>query len=389
MLTCFLLFQILSVDPEKNRVVLTLKRSLVNSELPIVSTIEEAKVGLVVHAMVQAFLNKDMLVETFGGLRAFVPIAESADHFVENIQKEFNLGQVVKVKLIYVDVEARRLTASVKQALDTYKPVDVKGKSKAPTFSTDVSSVEIGHKVSGEITAIHESQIVLSLKDSMMKALLSISALAKMRKTSALELKPTLVVGQTIKDLAIVSKNTEKGLVIVGLSQPKPGPSLVIERGGISQATEQPLITFDSLEEGNILGATVGEQIPVGYFVQISRGIRGKVQWTELSDDYDNVKSLDLSRGAKIKCIIVDYDKDKQKIDLSLRRSRLEDVGEEEIRDPIVENIKALKADQPIRGFVRGIADNGLFVDVGKDLTARVQIKVSFLHLSNLSPSEC
>ncbi|KAK9897002.1 hypothetical protein P389DRAFT_52084 [Cystobasidium minutum MCA 4210] len=381
--------RILSLDPEKNRVVLTLKRSLVNSDLPVISTVEEAKPGLVIHAMVQTFINKDMLVETFGGMRAFVPVAEAADHFVENIQKEFNLGQVVKVKLIHVDTEARRLTASVKQALDTYKaPSDTKGKKKenAPaqeseyTFSDNVSAVDIGDKVTGEITAIHESQIVLQLKGSLIKALLSISALAKMRNTSALELKPTLAVGQTISDLAVVSKNLEKGLVIVGLSQPKAGPSLIIgERGGISQSTEQPLITFDSLQEGNILEATIGDQIPVGYFVQISRGIRGKMRWTEISDDYDNVKALELTKGSKVKCIIVDYDKDEKRIDLSMRRSRLEgDVTEDEVRDPVLDNIKSLKKDQPVRGFVRNITDNGVFVDIGVNLTARVQIKELF-----------
>lgn len=287
-----------------------------------------------------------------------------------------------------MDTEARRLTASVKQALDTYKaPADAKSKKKEKaaqqqdsdyTFSDNVTAIEIGDKVTGEITAIHESQIVLQLKNSMVKALLSISALAKLRKTSVLEMKPTLAVGQTISDLAVVSKNPEKGLVIVGLSQPKPGPSLVIERGGISQATEQPLVTFDSLQEGNILEATIGDQIPVGYFVQISRGIRGKMRWTELSDDYDTVKALDLSKGSKVKCIIVDYDKDEKRIDLSIRRSRLEDVSEEETRDPVIESIKSLKKDQPVRGFVRGISDNGLFVDIGKNLTARVQIKELF-----------
>lgn len=368
--------QVLSLDAEKNRVVLTLKRSLVNSDLPVPTSIEDVKVGQVVHAMVQNFLNKDMLVELFAGLRAFVPVAEAADHFVENIQKEFTLGQVVKVRIIHVDKENRRITASVKQALDSYEPMEKKVKNKGYTFSEDVSAVEIGTKTAGEIAAIHESQIILSLKNTNVKALLSISAVAKHRKQSPMDIKAALAVGQILEDLAIVSKNDEKAIVIVGLTQPKAGPSLVIERGGISIGTEQALITFDSLAEGHILEGLVGDSTGTGHFVQLGRGIRGKLAATELSDDYDAVKAMNLSKGAKVKCIIYDYDKDDKRIDLSLRRSRLEGVDSSEIRDPIVDDLKTLTKDKTLRGFVRSVSDSGLFIEIGKGLTARVQIKV-------------
>jgi len=71
-------FKVFNLDPEKNRVVLTLKRSLVNSELPVLQTFEDAKEGMVLQAIVHTYLEKGVLVELFGGLRAFVGVGEIA-----------------------------------------------------------------------------------------------------------------------------------------------------------------------------------------------------------------------------------------------------------------------------------------------------------------------
>jgi rRNA biogenesis protein RRP5 len=68
--------KVFAVAPEKNRVILTLKKSLLNSALPILSP-TDAKVGLDVDGLVTQIMDKGMLVELFGGIRAFVPIGEA------------------------------------------------------------------------------------------------------------------------------------------------------------------------------------------------------------------------------------------------------------------------------------------------------------------------
>lgn len=57
---------------------LTLKRELVTSELPIVATFADAKVGVVTHGTVSKILDAGILVDFFGGLRALVPSKEAA-----------------------------------------------------------------------------------------------------------------------------------------------------------------------------------------------------------------------------------------------------------------------------------------------------------------------
>lgn len=56
---------------------LTLKKSLLNSELPVLSSVEEAQVGQDLDAVVSKVMDKGLFVELFGGMRAFIPIAEA------------------------------------------------------------------------------------------------------------------------------------------------------------------------------------------------------------------------------------------------------------------------------------------------------------------------
>lgn len=57
---------------------LTLKRQLIASELPIVASLADAKIGVVTHGTVTKVLDKSVLVDFFGGMRALIPASEAA-----------------------------------------------------------------------------------------------------------------------------------------------------------------------------------------------------------------------------------------------------------------------------------------------------------------------
>lgn len=66
-----------SIEPARNRVVLTLKKSLVDSPHPVTTSFDEVKLGMVTPGVVAKVLDKGCLVSLFGGLRAFVPMSEA------------------------------------------------------------------------------------------------------------------------------------------------------------------------------------------------------------------------------------------------------------------------------------------------------------------------
>lgn len=65
------------MNPERNRIVLTAKKTLLDSDLPIISKLEEAKVGVVTHAVVFNVFEKHILVEFYNNIKAVVPIRET------------------------------------------------------------------------------------------------------------------------------------------------------------------------------------------------------------------------------------------------------------------------------------------------------------------------
>lgn len=65
--------QVLVVDPERKRLAFTAKKTLVSSTLPIVSKIEDARPGIVTHAVVIKAAETHIVVEFYNNLKAIVP----------------------------------------------------------------------------------------------------------------------------------------------------------------------------------------------------------------------------------------------------------------------------------------------------------------------------
>jgi rRNA biogenesis protein RRP5 len=70
-------YQVLVVDPERKRVALTVKKTLVESDLPLISHFEHAQVGMVTHAVIFKIMEKRLLVEFFNNVKGAIPLNEA------------------------------------------------------------------------------------------------------------------------------------------------------------------------------------------------------------------------------------------------------------------------------------------------------------------------
>jgi len=69
--------RVFALEPARSRVVLTLKKSLVDSELEVPEHFGQVQTGMITPAVVSKILDKGCIVDLFGGLRAFVPQSEA------------------------------------------------------------------------------------------------------------------------------------------------------------------------------------------------------------------------------------------------------------------------------------------------------------------------
>jgi len=69
--------QVLIVEPERSRVVLTAKRTLLDTDQPILTSYEDAKVGMVTHGVIFTVSEKMLRVEFFNNVKAIIPAREA------------------------------------------------------------------------------------------------------------------------------------------------------------------------------------------------------------------------------------------------------------------------------------------------------------------------
>jgi len=262
----------------------------------------------------------------------------------------FKPGKPVLVRILPNDKEKGRILATIRQATIN-------------TASHDISAVEVGHSVEGTINEVHKDNVLLNLEPSNVRALLSLKNLANRRGSTVSQLRVNLKTGEKLDDLLVVSRNTEQGFVIVA-NKPTAKPAL-------------GTVSIDTVQVGQIVGGRVVKHDRRGALVKFNGRITGSLHPTDTSDDYEagspfpNVDSV-------LKAVVIAVDREKKHLTLSTRKSQMEPPGSHAVVDPEITSVEDLKPGTLVRGFIKSVAEHGLFVSVGRDLDARVQIKELF-----------
>jgi rRNA biogenesis protein RRP5 len=348
--------RVFSIEPEKGRVKLTLKKSLLDAAEPVAQSFDDLKVDMVAAGLITKILDKGVLVELFGGYVVYVPIGEVSEAFITDLKTAVFEGKPVKVKLTTVDRMTEKMFGSIRQALPS---------------AIAATAIEVDDVVSGEVTGIHKDQVGLKLLPSGRKAILALSNLAHHRNVKVTALRTTLKVGEKLDELVVVVKDADSGLIIVANKQ---NAAKKTEAGAASQS-----LTMANMKPGQVLPARVTKKNAQGYFLSITRNLIGRLAPTDMADDFG--KLPEINQGDIVKCCVVAVNPADRQMDLSIRPSRVDAAassGKSVIVDREIENLSDLKANQKIRGIVKSIAGSGLYVSLGRTITARVMIKELF-----------
>jgi rRNA biogenesis protein RRP5 len=252
-----------------------------------------------------------------------------------------------------LSVDEGRIIASIRQASSEF---DV----------PDISSIEIGATVGGIVSEIHKDNILVILQPTRVRALLSVKNLANHRKQTVAQLQTALQTGEQFEELVVVSKSPEKGLVIVA-NKPKSRPLLA----------KGSNVTIESINVGQLIGGRVTRHIKNGALVKISSHLGGVLHLTDLSDNFDSAAQLP-GIDSIIKAAVVGINISKKQLALSTRPSRVHADQPHEVVDREIDDLSQLEVGQSVRGFVKNVMEHGLFVTVGRDIDARVQIRELF-----------
>jgi small subunit ribosomal protein S1 len=109
---------VLSVDKDKNKISLALKDV---SENPWNNVIKKYKIGDIVDGVVSKFLNFGAFVQIEPGVEGLVHISEISEERVTKPNDVLSSGQKVKVKILDINESEKRISLSIKEAIEKPK----------------------------------------------------------------------------------------------------------------------------------------------------------------------------------------------------------------------------------------------------------------------------
>ena len=106
--------RVLRLDVAKRDLILSCKRTLVNSDLPLITSFSGIKAGVITHGVITAIKPFGCLVSFYNGVVGLAPLRHLAAEPVApaDVPKLFQLNQPVKCRVLFVKPKIRSLVVS-------------------------------------------------------------------------------------------------------------------------------------------------------------------------------------------------------------------------------------------------------------------------------------
>ena len=145
----------------KRQLLVTHKKSLMESALPPLLSYEDAQVGSAHHGILVSVKQSGCLVKFFNDVKAFVPRAHlSALEDITNPEEFFHMGQTVKAFIISVDAQAKRMLASLKPGAVNEMGSGASAQLASLTVGTLITVTVAEHNEQGQITMIISNNVI-------------------------------------------------------------------------------------------------------------------------------------------------------------------------------------------------------------------------------------
>ncbi len=272
------------------------------------------------------------------GVEAFLP--GSQVDIIPPKELDGYLGNVYEFKIVKINDERKNIVLSRREVIEA---------ERAEQRQRFLETVKIGDKVQGVVKNITDFGAFVDLGG--MDGLLHITDMTWGRLNHPSEM---IMIGQSLEVL-ILDVNKEKERVSLGIKQLQSNPWENIE-------AKFPI--------GQRVKGRISKLVPYGAFVELAEGVEGLVHVSELSWTKRITRPSDvLTTGQEIEAVVLQINKDEQKISLGVRQTESNPWDDIDARFPIGSQIK---------GKVRNLTAYGAFVELEEGIDGMV-------HVSDLS----
>lgn len=277
--------KIIKIEPDSKKISVGVKQL---TEDPYSKSIEKYEIGKNYDAIITKVQDYGCFAKLEDGLEGLIHQSELS-WTKRNVHpgKILSTSQKIKVQILEKDTEKRRLSLSYKNTLD----------NPWVKFSKDHKE---GSEAEGIVKNITDYAVFISIKDSEFDGMVHYKDLSWSEKDSELEKYKK---NQPIK-FKILEINKEKERI----------------RLGIKQLTDDPFKFFTQKKVSDVITVLVESSSKNGIYVQAGNSnLPILIKKNQLAKEVENARPSRFVKGNKVDCMIVELDKEKRKVALSIK----------------------------------------------------------------------
>ncbi|KAF1815188.1 nucleic acid-binding protein [Eremomyces bilateralis CBS 781.70] len=337
--------RVLSTNPERRLIRLTMKKSLVNSDATLFKDIRNIAPGDSSPGTIVSLLPTGAVVQFYGSVRAFLPVSEMSEAYIKDPAQHFRTGQVVNVHVLSVDPDSNKMVVSCRDPAAF-------GEAQKEAFA----SIHVGDLVKGAVTDKSSDVVTFRIGDAGIKATLHLIQLTDgSEKKCAADLK-RLRPGQTLDNLVVLEKVEKRNLLYVSAK-----PSLVAETraGSLIKA-------FEDVKEGKTVRGFVRGVSADGVFVQFAGAIVGFLHKSQLDEKALKLPDFGMTKGQSVSAKVLTVDPATNRFFLSKKS------GPQPERSTESNGTDQKSIGQPVTNAVDGVSKLSTDYAVGVTTKARI-----------------
>ncbi|XP_074855331.1 protein RRP5 homolog isoform X2 [Carettochelys insculpta] len=341
--------RVLISHPEEKKLILTLKKTLVTSKLPVLTSYEAAKPGLITHGFIVCAREFGCIVKFYNDVKGLVPKNELSSEPIPSPEKVFYKGQVVKVLVLKSEPEQEKLLLSFKLMS---RPLAEEGGEQTAKKSREVT-YEIGQMVDVKILKKKDNGLDVSILSDSVSAHL-----------------PTMHLSDHVLNCKLLYHWLQEGDVLhkVMCLSVKGGRITLCRKPAVISAVQEEHVvrSFSELQPGMQLTGYVRNVMSYGVFVEFPFGLAGLAPKSAMSDKFVTDTKDHFEVGQTVIAKVTSMDEEKQRILLCLK---LSEVASE---DPVTESFSLLRQCFEELKEVRSTMSKRDFSKVAQNLCALV-----------------
>lgn len=327
-------FKIVKINDERKNVVLS-RREVIEAERAEQrqAFLQEVNAGDVVDGFVKNITDFGAFID-LKGMDGLLHITDMSWGRVNHPSEMLTIAQPITVQILEVDKEKERVSLGLKQM--------------TPNPWEDIENrFPVGDQVKGKITKLVPYGAFVEVAEGV-EGLIHVSELSWTKRIT----RPSdvLELGQEIESV-VLGINIEEQKISLGVRQLEPNPWENVE-------SRYPI--------GSMIKGEVRNLTPYGAFIELEDGIDGMVHVSDLSWTRKiNHPSETLKKGDEIEAVVLEIDKESQRISLGVKQLET---------DPWEEIGNRFTVGDLVKGTVAKIAAFGAFVQLEDDVDGLVHI---------------